>query len=385
MAAKNPISYLFPPQGSTTQRERWVSGVGGFLAIFAATWITHIFVGPVALPFMLASMGASTVLLLGAPHSPLSQPWAFAGGHLVSAVIGVTVAAHVPNVYVAAGLAVGGAIFAMYQLRCLHPPGGATALLTIIGDQRIHSLGYHFILVPVMANVAILLAAALLVNWLIPGRRYPYGAHLHAKETAASSEQPAVELDFGEDDLHAAMKEMDGYVDIAEEDLEQIYSLAVRHAQRRRTGNIRLGDIMTREVASVGPDTPLEKVWHLLREQRIRGVPVVDKERRVVGMLTIADFLRTADWRLCDSLARRAKSLFSRRCGQVAERIMTPPVALGQERMHLTEAFQLLAEKGVNHLPVVDAGGRLSGMLTRPGLFGALYGDMGALSSSRPE
>lgn len=48
--------------------------------------------------------------------------------------------------------------------------------------------------------------------------------------------------------------------------------------------------------------------------------------------------------------------------------------------MHLTEAFRLFAEKGVNHLPVVDAEGRLAGMLTRPGLLAALYGDAGTLS-----
>lgn len=378
--AANLVSYLFPPQGATTQRERWVSGVGGFLAVFVTTWMTHIFVGPVALPYMIASMGASTVLLLGAPHSPLSQPWAFAGGHLVSATVGVTVAMMVPNVYLAAGLAVGGAIFAMYQLRCLHPPGGATALLTVIGDQRIHALGYHFILVPVMANVAVLLLAALVVNTLIPGRRYPHGAHSHAKEVAPKNEQPAVKLGFGEDDLLAALKEMDGYVDIAEEDLERIYSLAVLHAHRRRTENIHLADIMTREVVSVSPDTSLEQVWNLLRERHIRGVPVVDGERRIVGMLTIADFLRTEDWRLCGSLARRVKGLFSRRCGQEARRIMTVPVALGQEGMHMTEAFWIFAEKGINHLPVVDDQERLVGMVTRLDLLGALYGDIGALS-----
>ena len=120
------FSWLFPQQAPVTHRERLISGLGGFMAIFLTTLIVKHYIGVVSLPFMLASMGVSTVLLLGAPHSPFSQPWAFAGGHLVSAFVGITCAITLPNMYLAAGLSVGLSISAMYYLRCLHPPGGAT-------------------------------------------------------------------------------------------------------------------------------------------------------------------------------------------------------------------------------------------------------------------
>jgi CBS domain-containing membrane protein len=136
MTAQTLFSYLFPRQSTVSHRERLVSGLGGIAAILVTSWTTHIFIGPVAASYLLAAMGALTVLLLGAPHSPFSQPWPFAGGHLVSAAIGVTCAMHLHNIYLSAGLAVGLSIVAMYYLSCIHPPGGATALLTVIGDQR---------------------------------------------------------------------------------------------------------------------------------------------------------------------------------------------------------------------------------------------------------
>src|SRR5690625_7242859 len=82
---------------------------------------------------MLASMGATAVLLFAVPHGALSQPWAVVGGHVVSAIVGVTCQLLIPNLFWAAALSVGVAVAAMYYLRCIHPPGGATALAAEIG------------------------------------------------------------------------------------------------------------------------------------------------------------------------------------------------------------------------------------------------------------
>lgn len=104
MLGQRLFAHLFPRQTTVTHRERLISGFGGVGAILATTWLTHIFIGQVTAPYMLAAMGASTVLLLGAPHSPFSQPWSFIGGHLVSAAIGVFCAMELHNVYFSAGL-----------------------------------------------------------------------------------------------------------------------------------------------------------------------------------------------------------------------------------------------------------------------------------------
>lgn len=371
------FSVLFPQQTSVTHRERLLSGAGGILAIFLTTLTAQHFIGGATLPFLLASMGASTVLLLGAPHSPLSQPWAFAGGHLISAFIGISCATAVPNVYMAAGLSVGLSISAMYYLRCLHPPGGATALLTVIGDQKIHALGYYFVFMPVLADVAILLTMALVINNLIPGRRYPANFGLPGKiDGTAAGKKPPVKLGFNEEDLLSAIREMGAYIDVSSEDLTRIYALATLHAHRVRLGDIRLKDIMTREVVTIRPSAAQETVWSLLRAHRIRGVPVTDDHGRVTGMVTIADFLKARDWRMCDSITQRVKLFLKRKSGAIAEQIVSTPVITAREDSHLTDAFLIFAEKGINHLPVTDDRNRLVGIVTRLDLLSALYGDL---------
>lgn len=380
MSISTILSRLFPRQGNVTHRERLISGVGGVLAILLTTLVAQHTIGGVAVPYMIASMGASTVLLLGTPHSPLAQPWAFIGGHLVSAFIGVTCATHIPDIYLAAGLSVGLSISAMYYLRCLHPPGGATALLTVIGDQHIHQMGYHFLVMPVLANVAILLGISLIVNKLIPGRHYP--AHQApsspGKISQATETAVPVKLGFDREDLLSALADMDGFIDVNDEDLSRIYALATIHAHRRQLGDITLADIMTRDVVTICPETELSEVWMLMRNHGIRGMPVLDGKMQLAGMVSVADFLKMADWRMCDSITQRMRFfLRQKKSPMLAERIMSSPVITLSEGAPLTEAFLIFAEKGINHLPIVDAGGKLSGIVTRLDLLAALYGDFG--------
>lgn len=120
-----------------------------------------------------ASMGASAVLLFTAPDSPMSQPWPLVGGHIVSAFIGVTCALTVETIAVAAPLAAALSIFFMGVLRCIHPPGGAAALLAVVGGSDIQALGYQFVLAPVLINALIMLLATYLINRLLLRRPYP--------------------------------------------------------------------------------------------------------------------------------------------------------------------------------------------------------------------
>ena len=374
---KNLLSRVFPQQAAVTHRERLLSGLGGVFAIFLTTLVAHHYIGGVRPPLMLASMGASTVLLLGAPHSPLSQPWAFAGGYLGSAFVGITCAISIPNLYLAAGLAVGLSISAMYYLRCLHPPGGATALLTVIGDQKIHALGFHFMLLPVLTNVAILLAAALIINNLIPGRRYPASLTLHGKTDAHHGDNAPspVKLSFDQEDLLAALREMDGYIDVSGEDLTRIYGLATLHAHQRGFGGMRLGDIMTREVVTATADTDIRSLWALMNKHGIRGVPITDQDGKVAGMVTIVDFLNAVDWRICESIIQRMKHLFRRKSPPTVKRIMSTPVISARVDTPLTDAFLIFSEHGINHLPVPATDGRLIGIVTRLDLLSTFYGD----------
>ncbi len=124
--------------------------------------------------FMIGSFGASAVLVYGAPHSPLAQPRNLVGGHIFSALVGVLcyqVLHPIPGL--AEAVAVASAIALMHLTRTLHPPGGATALIAVIGSQELHALGYFFVLVPVGLGAVTLLVVGLLINNLSTHRRYP--------------------------------------------------------------------------------------------------------------------------------------------------------------------------------------------------------------------
>lgn len=212
-----------------SHREKLVSALGGFIGMALVFWVSGRVLDPHGATLVVASMGASAVLLFAVPHGSLSQPWPLLGGHLLSAAVGVTCVQWLDNPLLAAPLAVALSIVAMYYLRCLHPPGGATALIAVVGGPQIHALGYGFLLEPVLVNVVVLLAAAVLVNYAFPWRRYPL-LLLRAHETPELACPLGEKCVIAHSDLVYALSELDSYIDVSEEDLLQIYALAVRHA-----------------------------------------------------------------------------------------------------------------------------------------------------------
>ncbi|MDO9220595.1 MAG: HPP family protein [Thiobacillus sp.] len=212
---------------SVSEREHWISAGGGLIGILMVLWVSHYWMEGHGGVLAVASMGASAVLLFAAPHGALSQPWPVFGGNLVSAVIGVTCArwlGHDPMV--AASVAVALSIAAMYTLRCLHPPGGATALYAVLGGEAVHALGYGYVFSPVVLNVVVLLAVAVAFNYPFAWRRYPQCWHRRS-QTAAGAVQESM---IPHSNLVYALSQLDTFVDVSEEDLQRIYKLALAGA-----------------------------------------------------------------------------------------------------------------------------------------------------------
>jgi len=216
-----------------THAEKLISVAGGFAGILLVLLVSSQVLDFHGVSLVVASMGASTVLLFATPHSALSQPWSLLGGHLVSALIGITCAKFLSNPLYAGALAVALSIGAMYYLRCLHPPGGATALVTVLGGEQVRALGYDFLVTPVLINVLIILAVAIAANYPFRWRRYP-------EWLAVAPDVPAIEHDahpekcmIAHSDLVYALSEIDSFIDVTEEDLLQIYQLAMRHTPCR--------------------------------------------------------------------------------------------------------------------------------------------------------
>lgn len=150
------------------------SWIGSFLGIMAIAYFHTDFLDDRDLTLVLSSFGASAVLIYGAVNSPLSQPKNLIGGHIISAIIGViSYKLFSSNLFLASAIAVSSAILIMQLTLTLHPPGGATALIAVIGTPQIHELGFFYVLVPVFSGAMILFLIAFVINNIPKNRAYP--------------------------------------------------------------------------------------------------------------------------------------------------------------------------------------------------------------------
>jgi CBS-domain-containing membrane protein len=150
------------------------SWLGSFLGLAAVSHIHYKILDETDLIMIIGSFGASAVLIYGAIRSPLAQPRNLIGGHILSAIVGVTAfQLFSQQPWLAASIAVSTSIALMHLTKTLHPPGGATALIAVIGSDGVHSLGYLYVLIPVALGAGVMLLIALIVNNIPKNRRYP--------------------------------------------------------------------------------------------------------------------------------------------------------------------------------------------------------------------
>ena len=148
--------------------------LGSAIGICLCEYLSAQYFEPRDLTLVIGSLGASAILVYGAVKSPFSQPRNLIGGHIVSGLVGVACYQLFGGaLWLASGLAVSFAMIAMMATKTLHPPGGATALIAVIGGPKIHALGFLYAFVPAGLGALLLVVIALLINNLSPNRRYP--------------------------------------------------------------------------------------------------------------------------------------------------------------------------------------------------------------------
>jgi CBS domain-containing membrane protein len=366
----------FPEQSELTTTSITVSAGSALLAMLLVGIVSTYALSGIAAPALIASMGASSVLLFVVPTSTMSKSWAFIGGHLVSATIGVACYQLNHNILFAAPLAIAFAIMGMYYLRCMHPPGGATALLAVLGDESVHQLGFQFVLTPVASNLFILLAVATSCARLMA---------YHNEQTQKSTLEinPRRERDewiaehplFTEQDLDHALSDMDTFIDLSRHDLTEIFSRALHHAHARDLGHVSCGELMSQPMLSVEYGSSLEEVWRLFEEHDIRGVAVTNRSGHLGGIVTVSDFVKHAEHYdhptlQHPTLQQRLQHLYTPTPGfesekpEVAGQIMQNPCISILAQQPCLEAIALFSQHRFHHLPVVDEKNRVLGMLT---------------------
>ncbi|WP_019996572.1 HPP family protein [Aureimonas ureilytica] len=371
---------FLPSSPPVSFRERLRSAFGALIGILLTGLVCRFALGPgTALPILIAPMGASAVLLFAVPASPLAQPWSLIGGNLVSSLVGVTVGLLVPDPFLAAALAIGIAIGLMMGLRCLHPPSGAVALTAVLGGPGIHALGYGFVIWPVMANSVLMLIAAILYNRMA-GRTYPHRPLAVAAGHQTRDRPAAARVGFTSEDLDAVLAEYDQLLDVDRGDLEAILRQAEIRSYRRRSGQMTCASIMSRDVVAIAPDAPIAEALELLRSHHIKTLPVTSEDARVVGIVTQTDLLDKPTWgprgpRLGVGLRLQLTLNRMRAPNGSIEDIMTSPVRTVSPDTLLADIVRLMAATGLHHLPVVEADGRLAGIVSQSDLIVALLAE----------
>jgi CBS domain-containing membrane protein len=369
-------SFFLAHMTSLSVSERWRSTLGALVGVGLCAGM--LFALPVGSHWLIAPMGASAVIVFALSHSPLAQPWPVIGSYLVATIAGLICANLIPVPQIAVAVAVAASIWLMAKFNCVHPPGGAVALfIALEGPHSAWQMEQTVILVA--QNLLVLLLATLLVNNLVLRRRYPYSVNASNKNKHQTRDAtPLNRTALNHADLESAVKTLDTFVDVQEDELVQLYNLAVDHAFERHVG-LTCGEIMSRDVVTVHFDTGLEEAWTQLRLHKIRALPVVDSFDRLIGILTVADFLRQMDETSAAGLAVRLQGLLRRTPGpnsdkaEVVGQIMTAQVYSARIDTPVAELVHQMAENSLPHIPVIDEKRKVLGVVTQTDTLAALY------------
>lgn len=369
-SANKLLVYLrawLPGRTTVDARERLRAMGGAALGLLITAlicrWIAQTLGGNAV--WLIAPLGASAVLVFAVPASPLAQPWSVVGGNTLSAIVGIASVNWIPDPAVAAAVAVGGAIGLMFVARCLHPPGGAAALLAVL-THTTHLSSAFF---PFFVNSLLLVLAGAAYN-SFTGRRYPH---------VQVAQPPRADARSSQADIDAVLARYNQVLDISRDDLESLIQQTELESYKRRLGTLHCDDIMSRTPITVEFGTPLQEAWALMHERRIKALPVVDRTRRVVGIVTQADFFRQLDLAHHEGIAgrlrdfiRATRTVVSNK-PEVVGQIMTRQVRVASADRPVVDLVPLFSEGGHHHIPIIDAEKRLAGMITQSDFVRALY------------
>jgi CBS domain-containing membrane protein len=277
-------AFIGVEHNSTNHAEKFIASAGALLSLLAVTFVSALYTDGPATSLMIASMGASVVLLFVVPHGALSQPWPVVSSHVLSAVIGVTCKLLFPEQAWTPALAVCLAIMLMQYLRCVHPPGGATALTAVIGGPEVEASGYWFVTNPVLMNVTIIIVIAVVFNNLFPGRHYP--AHLLRLKPVKHPAAVTRQAQLTQEDFEAAMQQMNTFIDVTTDDLIELVDLATKHAEEQHAHpkNILLGHCYS--------NGQLGRLWSV-RQVIDQAVGIKNRKDKVIYKILAGDKLYT--------------------------------------------------------------------------------------------
>lgn len=329
------------------------SGIGAILGLLITACLTaQVIPDRSALPFLIAPIGASAVLVFALPAAPLAQPRAVIGGNFVSALCGVLMAQSVTHPMLAGPLAAGLAIMAMQATRCIHPPGGAVALVAVLGGDAVRAAGFSYALLPVGLNSALLVAMGILFNNLA-GSRYPHRAETVAPLPATDDVAAADRSGFSRADVEAALNRLEDRPDVDVADLIALLRAAEAEAFARMHPAPLCLDIMSRDVVTCRDSDWAEDALADMDRRHVSALPVLDEKGRVVGLAT--------------------RGVLAGEAGRPVRDVMQTGACIAAADSPAASLVPVLSD-GVHHQAVmIWANGSLAGLVTQTDLLASLW------------
>ena len=360
---KTLIAIFLPEASSVSWSERFRSVLGVILGLLSMISLGLLLTSyGDASPWIVASMGASAFLLFVLPSSPMAQPWAVIGGSCVSALVGVICTLFIHELIFLIPLSVGLAILTMFALRCLHAPAAALALLIPLSGLT----DFYFVLFPVLGNAVLLVLCAVIYNSLT-GKPYPN----RPKALVDSSPLQKRDRQIEDEEIDAVLERYNQVLDISKNDLANLISQVEYGAYQKKLQSMLCKNIMTTDVIYVSMDSSLDQAWNLLRKRHVKALPVIDSARRVLGIITLEDFLKSAAVDFHKTFGQRIRGFMRTAIPSLNSlpnavgQVMSKPVRVISEDRNMLDLAEIFCGDGHHHIPVINDNRQLVGMITQ--------------------
>ncbi len=291
MASWNRVAPALP---GATPKDFLLSGLGAFFGIGLSGLLVALGVANSQSPLIVAPIGASAVLVFAVPSSPLAQPWPVVGGNIISCLVALAAIRVVPNPYLVTAVAVGGAIIVMSIMRCLHPPGGAVALLTALAAHQPTPPDILFAFLPIGADSLLLVMVGLIFH-RFSGHSYPHIPAAPRRSAHGTADAPPLRrAGLNAHDFDAVLGDMHESFDIDREDLEELIWRLEERAFARTRGSPRCADIMSKDIVSIPYDATVAEARETMLSRHLRCLPVVNRLGVYAGMVEARHLIEDA-------------------------------------------------------------------------------------------
>lgn len=325
--------------------------------------------------YLVAPFGASSVLLFAVPNSPLAQPWSAIVGNTVAALVGVAVCLLVTDPAFRIALAVGLAITATILCRAIHPPAGAVAMTAAMSPDAIAHLGFWFALTPIaVGTISLVLLATVYAR--LTGRHYPFRQFDDPSSHGTRDRNPMERLGLSEEELTGILERYRQSFNLGVEDLARLIGAAELQAAAQSSGPLTAQDIMSRNLVTVSPETPLGEIADLFRQHCFTSLPVVGTEQTFQGVIFQMHLISQArDDAL--RLDRGFGAAFRRLLDRSREKPVTAADIMSVAGPRATTGtpigalLPMMAEGDTDAVPVLEYG-KIVGIVTRTDLVVAL-------------